>query len=118
MAKEKYKICKNCETLHLVHPNFRDRRPTCFRCGKDGFDMFKGNPANKINDQNNYRPIYCDWNLQHRVEQTAENIASFVINRYGDKKVNPDLLADLKQYLVFAANSTRKGFSLAKDTYL
>lgn len=118
MAKEKYKACRGCDTLHLVHPNFRDKRPTCFKCGRDQFEMYSGNPSKQIQDQKNERPIYCDWNLQHQVDQTADNIASFLAKRYG-KNVDlaPELLSDVKQYLIFAANSTRRSFAAAKDTY-
>ena len=115
MAKEKYKTCMGCNTLHLVHQNFRDKHPTCFKCGGDIFEMYSGNPSKEIQSQG-HRPIYCDWGLQHDVDQTAEIIAAFLLKRHG-KEITPDMLADVKQYLIFAANSTRRSFASARDTY-
>lgn len=105
MAKERHRECTNCKTVHIIHRNFKDRSPTCYKCGGSSFTNVD-NPK-QIKGK---CPIFCDWNLQHDVDNAAERVAEFIISRYKEK-ADPDMLSDFKQYLVLAANSSRRDFA-------
>lgn len=110
MAKERYKSCTDCKTIHFIHRSFKDRSPTCFVCGGSSFE----NSTNSSKTKN--CPIYCDWNLQHRVDEAADKIAEYIISKHCEK-IDPTLLEDFRHYLVYAANSSRRDFAFSKDGF-
>ena len=112
MIKEKYRMCTKCNTIHIIHRNFKDRCPTCFRCGGTLFS----NADIKNDLQNGHYPIYCDWNLQHKVDEAAEKVSEFIISRHS-VEIDKEILNDLKQFLVFAANSSRRDFAFSREAY-
>lgn len=111
MAKDKYRECTKCKTVHIIHRSFKDRCPTCFRCGGT---FFVNALSAKVSDR--LCPIYCDWNLQHSVDIAAEKISEFILSRHA-KEINSEVVDNIKQYLVFAANSSRRDFAFSKEGF-
>ena len=116
MAKDRFKQCTNCETLHIICPNYKDRRPSCFKCGKWTFVTYKGNVGPMLQKQDNIKHIFCDWSIQHKIEQSAEAIVSR-ITQNNSGKIDNDVLDDLKSYLVVAANMNRQNFAKGIDIF-
>lgn len=115
MAKDRFKQCTNCETLHIICPNYKDYKPSCFKCGRHGFVTFKGNAGPLLQKQKNIKHIFCDWNIQHKIEQSAEAIVARITKNSGE--IDIGVLDDFKSYIIIAANMNRINFAKGIDIF-
>lgn len=119
--KTRFMKCKNCDTVHVIVPNVKDRNPTCASCGGTSF----------IEVDDNYRrgpfPTYCNQSLDKEVWDASMSVVLGPIFRWTDK-INEkydieidkndvqDLGVKMATIVKLALNWTRFGF--IKDKFI
>lgn len=107
--KEKYKVCTNCNKIHIMHHTFKDKTANCYFCGGAFFKDFNGNLNEAIEDQKNFTPIFCDWQQQFIIDKSSEDLVEY-LEQKNKIQLDSKFKDDLKSYFVMAANSNRTNF--------
>jgi len=89
-----------------MNTQVKDHRPTCKRCGKTTFTT----RLNKKDMQttNKVKPaLFCDWNLQDHIEESALEIAQKVTKDYS----GPELVHVIQDLVTACLNTQRDKFT-------
>ena len=110
-----YVICKNCKTVHTYIDKYHSETPSCYKCGRSKFDEYTGDIKEAKKSQNNYLPVFSNWEIQRQVDQAADALAEDLMSRH--KTLGADLLHEFKVYFAIAANMTLKDFIHGANIY-
>ena len=102
----RYIKCTNCGYLHFLSMDVRDRMPTCKRCGKTHFT--KKLNKKDLQTTSKVRPaLFCDWNLQEHIEDSALEVAQHITKNYS----GPELVHVIQDLVTACLNTPRDNFT-------